>query len=125
MMQPIQTSGAPAAVGPYTQAIRAGQFIYLSGQIPLDPVGGRMVGEDVSAQTEQIAKNIAAVLKAAGSSFDKVVKTTCFLTDMADFAAFNEVYAKYFVTRPARSCVAVRQLPKGALAEIEVVALAE
>jgi 2-iminobutanoate/2-iminopropanoate deaminase len=123
MMQPVQTPNAPAAVGPYTQAIAVGQLVYLSGQIALDPVDGRLVGDDVPTQTEQIVKNISAVLEAAGSSLENVVKTTCFLTDMADFAAFNEVYARHFVSRPARSCVAVRQLPAGALVEIETIAL--
>lgn len=122
-MKTVSTNHAPAAVGPYSQAIIAGDMVYLSGQIALDPETGKLVGETVGEQTEQICKNIEAVLKAAGSDFTKVVKTTCFLADIADFAAFNEVYAKYFTTAPARSCVAVKDIPKGALAEIEVIAV--
>lgn len=122
MIEKISTSNAPAAIGPYSQAIKLDSIVYTSGQIPLDPATGAMVGSDVREQTEQIMKNLAAVLEAAGTSFDNVVKTTCFLADIADFAAFNEVYAKYITSAPARSCVAVRDLPKGALAEVEVIA---
>lgn len=122
MTEKISTSKAPAAIGPYSQAVKLDGIVYTSGQIPLDPATGNMVGSDVREQTEQIMKNLAAVLEAAGTSFDNVVKTTCFLADIADFAAFNEVYAKYITSAPARSCVAVRDLPKGALAEVEVIA---
>ena len=119
----INTTEAPAAIGPYSQAIVAGNFLYTSGQIPIDPETSQMVDGDISVQTERVMKNLAAVLKAAGTDFENAIKTTCFLADMADFAAFNAVYEKYFVSRPARSCVAVRTLPKGALVEVEVVAL--
>ena len=122
MIEKISTTKAPAAIGPYSQAVKLGDIVYTSGQIPLDPETGAMVGSNVSEQTEQIMKNLSAVLEAAGTSFDKVVKTTCFLADIADFAAFNEVYAKYITSAPARSCVAVRDLPRGALAEVEVIA---
>ena len=122
MTEKISTSKAPAAIGPYSQAVKLDGIVYTSGQIPLDPATGNMVGSDVREQTEQIMKNLAAVLEAAGTSFDNVVKTTCFLADIADFAAFNEVYGKYITSAPARSCVAVRDLPKGALAEVEVIA---
>lgn len=125
MIEKISTSNAPAAIGPYSQAIKLGGMVYTSGQIALDPATGAIVGSDVRQQTEQIMKNLAAVLEAAGTSFDNVVKTTCFLADIADFAVFNEVYGKYITSAPARSCVAVRDLPKGALAEVEVIAAAE
>ena len=125
MRTKISTPNAPAAIGPYSQAIRCGHTVYTSGQIPLDPVTGAVVGEDIRSQAQQVMKNLAAVLTAAGSSMENAVKTTCFLADMADFAAFNEVYAAYFVTNPARSCVAVKALPKGVLVEVEVIALAE
>jgi 2-iminobutanoate/2-iminopropanoate deaminase len=118
----ISTDKAPAAIGPYSQAMVIGNMLYTSGQIPIDPATGNFVGTTVAEQAEQVMKNLAAVLEAAGSSFDKVIKTTCFLTDMADFAAFNEVYARYFTEKPARSCVAVAALPKGALVEIEAIA---
>ena len=121
----ISTPNAPAAIGPYSQAILCGNMLYTSGQIPLDPATGTVVGEDIRAQAEQVMKNLSAVLTAGGSSFENAVKTTCFLADMGDFAAFNEVYATYFTTCPARSCVAVKTLPKGVLVEVEVVALAE
>ena len=121
-MKVIQTNTAPAAIGPYSQAIISGNFVFVSGQTPLSPENGQMVGESVSEQAEQVFKNIGALLKAAGTSFEKVVKTTCFLTDMNDFAAFNEVYAKYFIGRPARSTFAVKGLPKNALVEIEAIA---
>ena len=120
-MNTIETKNAPGAIGPYSQGKEVGGFIFTSGQIPADPVTGEFaVG--IAAQAEQSCKNVAAILEAAGSSLDKVVKTTCFLADMADFAAFNEVYAKYFTSNPARSCVAVKQIPKGALCEIEAIA---
>ena len=119
----ISTTDAPAAIGPYSQAVAVGNLLYTSGQIPIDPETSLMVDGDISVQAERIMKNLAAVLKAAGTDFENVIKTTCFLADMADFAAFNAVYEKYFVSRPARSCVAVKTLPKGALAEVELVAL--
>ena len=121
-MKVVQTGAAPAAIGPYSQAMISGNFLFVSGQTPLDPGNGQIVGESVTEQTEQVCKNISALLKAAGSSIEKVVKTTCFLTDMNDFAAFNEIYAKYFPGRPARSTFAVKQLPKNALVEIEAIA---
>ena len=121
----ISTSNAPAAIGPYSQAIRCGNMVYTSGQIPLDPATGTVVGDEIRSQTEQVMKNLSAVLTAAGSSLENAVKTTCFLADMADFAAFNEVYAAYFTTNPARSCVAVKTLPKGVLVEVDVVAWAD
>ena len=121
-MKTVHTSSAPAAVGPYSQAVVSGNMIYTSGQIALDPATGEMVGADVTAQAHQVMENLAAVLTAGGSGLDRAVKTTCFLADMDDFAAFNAVYAEYFPTRPARSCVAVKTLPKGALCEVEVVA---
>lgn len=123
MLEKVSTADAPAAIGPYSQDIKAGGFVFTSGQIALDPATGNLVGQDITEQAEQVMKNLAAVLKAAGSSFENVVKTTCFLNDMADFAAFNQVYSKYITTAPARSCVAVRELPKGALVEVEAVAL--
>ena len=122
MIEKVSTQNAPAAIGPYSQAIKVGEMVFTSGQIPLDPKTGTMVGENVTEQTEQVMKNLGAVLSAAGSSYEKAVKTTCFLADMNDFAAFNAVYAKYFTTCPARSCVAVKTLPKGALVEVEVIA---
>ncbi|MBR5867798.1 MAG: RidA family protein [Clostridia bacterium] len=122
MLKKIATANAPAAIGPYSQAIVCGNMLYTSGQIPLDPVTGEMVGSDITSQAEQVMKNLAAVLSEAGASFQSVVKTTCFLADMADFAAFNAVYAKYFTENPARSCVAVKALPKNALVEVEVIA---
>lgn len=118
----IYTEKAPAAVGPYSQAIVSGGMVYTSGQIAIDPVTNTIAADTIEGQTEQIMKNLAAVLETAGSSFDKAVKTTCFLADMNDFAAFNEIYGKYFTSLPARSCVAVKTLPKGALAEVEVIA---
>ena len=125
MRKIISTPEAPAAIGPYSQAILCGNMLYTSGQIPLDPVTGTVVGEHIRDQAEQVMKNLSAVLEAAGTSFENAVKTTCFLADMADFAAFNEVYEAYFTSKPARSCVAVRSLPKGVLVEVEVVALVE
>ena len=121
-MDMVQTSAAPAAIGPYSQAFVTGNLVFTSGQIPLSPGAGEVVGTAVAEQTEQVIKNLDAVLKAAGSSLTKVIKTTCFLADMNDFAAFNEVYAKYFTGKPARSTVAVRQLPKSVLVEIEAIA---
>ena len=120
-MNIIRTKNAPGAIGPYSQAIVTGGMVYTSGQIAIDPATGNMVEGGIVEQTEQVCKNVKALLEAAGTSIDKVVKTTCFLADMADFAAFNEVYAKYFTGKPARSCVAVKTLPKGALAEIDTV----
>ena len=125
MLKKISTPNAPAAIGPYSQAIVAGNMLYTSGQIPLDPATGNMVGADVTEQAEQVMKNLAAVLEAAGTNFQNVVKTTCFLADIVDFAAFNAVYGKYITSAPARSCVAVKDLPKGALVEVEVVAVIE
>lgn len=122
----ISTSEAPAAIGPYNQAIRYGQFVYTSGQIPLDPATGEMVGDDVQAQTHRVLQNLQAVLKAAGASLNSVIKTTVFLTRMSDFQAMNEVYATYFGdVAPARSTIAVVELPRKALVEIECVALAQ
>lgn len=118
----ISTENAPAAIGPYSQAVALGDILYTSGQIALDPESGAMVGTTTAEQTERVMKNLSAVLAAAGASFDSVVKTTCFLADMADFADFNAVYAKYITSAPARSCVAVKALPKGALVEVEVIA---
>ena len=125
MRKVISTDKAPAAIGPYSQAISTGNMVFTSGQLPLDPATGAMVGTDIRSQAEQVMKNLKQVLEAAGSSFDKVVKTTCFLADIADFAAFNEVYAAYITSAPARSCVAVKDLPKGALVEVECIALCE
>ena len=118
----ISTAAAPAAIGPYSQAMKTGNLLYTSGQIPIDPATGNVEAADITGQTEQVMQNLKAVLEAAGTSFDKAVKTLCFLTDMGNFAAFNEVYAKYFTSKPARSCVAVSALPKGVLVEVEVVA---
>ena len=120
-MKIVSTEHAPAAIGPYSQGIVSGGFVYSSGQIPVDPATGA-IPEGIAAQTEQSCKNVCAVITAAGSSMDKVIKTTCFIADMNDFAAFNEVYARYFVSKPARSCCAVKTLPKGVLCEIEAVA---
>lgn len=125
MINKISTDKAPKAIGPYSQAIICGGMLYTSGQIALSPESGELVGENIAEQTEQIMKNLSAVLAEAGTSFDNVVKTTCFLADIADFAVFNEVYGKYITSAPARSCVAVKSLPKGALAEVEVIAKAE
>lgn len=121
-MQTIHTDHAPAALGPYTQAMRVGSLVYTSGQIGIDPAAGKITETSISGQTEQICKNLSAVLASAGTNLTRVVKTTCFLADMADFTAFNEVYARHFTGRPARSCVAVKTLPAGALCEIEVIA---
>ena len=122
MINKISTDKAPKAIGPYSQAVLCDGLLYTSGQIALSPESGELVGTNIAEQTEQIMKNLSAVLEAAGTSFDNVVKTTCFLADIADFAVFNEVYGKYITSAPARSCVAVKSLPKGALAEVEVIA---
>ena len=121
-MKKITTKTAPAAIGPYSQGIISGDFVYCSGQIPVNPETGLPAEGGIEAQAEQSCKNVAAVLEAAGTGMDKVVKTTCFLADMADFAVFNEVYAKYFVSNPARSCVAAKSLPKNVLCEVEAIA---
>jgi reactive intermediate/imine deaminase len=120
-MKVIATTNAPGAIGPYSQGFVVNGFVYTSGQIPVDPATGA-VPEGIAAQAEQSCKNVAAILEAAGSGMEKVFKTTCFLADMGDFAAFNEVYAKYFISKPARSCVAVKTLPKNVLCEIEAIA---
>ena len=122
MSNVIKTAAAPAAIGPYSQAVVSGNLVFTSGQIPLDPATGEVVGGDIRTQTEQIMRNLSAVLAAAGTSLDRAVKTTCYLYDMADFAVFNEVYATYITGAPARSCVAVKALPRGVLAEVEVIA---
>ncbi len=121
-MEKIYTPDAPAAIGPYSQAVKVGNLLFTSGQIAINPATGNVEADTIEGQTEQICKNLAAVLAAAGSSLDKVVKTTCFLADMGDFAAFNGVYGSYFTEKPARSCVAVKTLPKNVLAEVEVIA---
>lgn len=122
MSKVVHTENAPAAIGPYSQAIVTGNLVFTSGQIPLNPETGMIEVETIEEQTEQVCENLKAVLEAAGSSIDKVVKTVCFLQNMEDFARFNEVYAKYFISKPARSCVAVKTLPKNALVEIETIA---
>ena len=124
MLKATNTASAPEAIGPYSQAITCGNLLLCSGQIPLDPVSMEVVGDNVTAQAEQVMKNVGALLAANGIGFERVAKATCFLTDMADFAAFNEVYAKYFTAepKPARSTVAVRSLPRGVLCEVEVIA---
>lgn len=124
-MQTVHTPLAPAAIGPYSQAVKVNGMVFTSGQIALDPETGAVVEGGIKEQTTRICENLKAVLAAAGSSLEKVVKTTCFLADMADFAVFNEVYGGYFTGKPARSCVAVRTLPKNVLAEIEVIALCD
>ena len=121
-LKKVATEKAPAAIGPYSQAIICGNMVFTSGQIPINPENGNIEAVTIEAQAEQVMKNLGAVLSAAGSGFDKAVKTTCFLADMGDFAAFNGVYAKYFTTNPARSCVAVQTLPKNVLVEVEVIA---
>ena len=121
-MKVIATEKAPGAIGPYSQGFIAGGFVYTSGQIPVNPADGT-VPEGIAAQTEQSCKNVGAILEAAGSGYDKVIKTTCFLANMEDFAAFNGVYGKYFTGKPARSCVAVKELPKKLLCEIEIIAV--
>ena len=122
MSSKVQTNNAPAAIGPYSQAVVVGNLVFTSGQIPLNPETGNLEGENITQQTHRVCKNLQAVLTAAGTSLEKTVKTLCFLSDMADFAQFNEVYAQYFTEKPARSCVAVKALPKGALVEVEVIA---
>lgn len=121
-MKLIHSENAPAAIGPYSQAYITGNLLLTSGQIPVDPQSGEIVGDNITCQTEQVCKNLKAVLQEAGTNFTNVVKTTCFLADMSDFAAFNEVYAKYFTGKPARSCVAVKTLPKNVLCEVELIA---
>ncbi len=125
MLKKITTEKAPAAIGPYSQAIAAGNFLFASGQIPINPESGEVEAEGIEAQAEQVMKNVGAILEAAGTDYANVVKTTCFLADMADFAAFNGVYEKYFTEKPARSCVAVKALPKNVLCEVEVIAALE
>ena len=122
MLKKVSTNKAPSAIGPYSQAIICGDMLYTSGQIPINPETGNIEATEITAQTEQVMKNLGAVLAEAGTSFENVVKTTCFLAEISDFAAFNEVYAKYFTSKPARSCVAVKDLPKGALCEVELIA---
>ena len=121
-MEKIYTKNAPDAIGPYSQAVKCGNMLFTSGQIAINPETSQVEATDIEGQTEQVCKNLCALLEAAGSSVEKVVKTTCFLADMGDFAAFNSVYAKYFVSKPARSCVAVKTLPKNVLVEVEVIA---
>ena len=121
-MEMIHSDNAPAALGPYSQAMRVGSLVYTSGQIGIDPAVGKITATDVAGQAEQICKNLAAVLSAAGTDLSHTIKTTCFLADIADFAAFNEVYARHFTGKPARSCIAAKALPAGALCEIEVIA---
>ena len=118
----VATDKAPSAIDPYSQAIVCGEMVFTSGQIPINPQSGNVEAVTITEQTEQVMKNLGAVLSASGSSFEKAVKTTCFLANISDFSAFNEVYAKYFTTKPARSCVAVKDLPKGVLVEVEVIA---
>lgn len=122
MIKTISTPNAPAAIGPYSQAKAYGGVVYTSGQIPIDPATGACAGETIVEQAEQAMKNVGAVLEAAGTCFENVIKTTCFLANMSDFAAFNEIYARYFTSNPARSCVAVKELPKGVLCEVEAIA---
>lgn len=124
-MKTIHTNQAPAAIGPYSQAIQTGNMLFTSGQVPLCPETGNVVGNTITEQATQVMKNLSAILKEAGTDFNHVVKTTCFLADMNDFAAFNEVYADYFTGKPARSCVAVKTLPKNVLCEVEVIAITE
>lgn len=121
-MKKVETKMAPAAIGPYSQAIEMGNLVFTSGQIPLNPETGVLEGAEIKEQTHRVCKNLKAVLEASGTSLEKAVKTTCFLSNMEDFAKFNEVYAEYFTEKPARSCVAVKELPKGALVEVEVIA---
>lgn len=121
-MKKVSTDKAPAAIGPYSQGIIAGDFLYASGQIPINPATGEIEGADIEKQTDLVCRNIGEILKAAGTDYEHVVKTTCFLADMGDFAKFNGVYEKYFTGKPARSCVAVKQLPKNVLCEVEIIA---
>ena len=125
MSEKVYTKNAPDAIGPYSQAIKAGGFVFTSGQIAINPATGNVEADTIEGQTEQVMKNLSAVLTEAGSSLDKAVKTVCFLADMNDFAAFNEIYGKYFTSKPARSCVAAAQLPKDVLAEVEIIAVCE
>ena len=122
MLKKVATPKAPAAIGPYSQGIITGNLLFASGQIAINPENGQIEAEGIVAQTEQVMKNIGAILEAAGTDYTKVVKTTCFLADMDDFATFNEIYGKYFTEKPARSCVAVKTLPKNVLCEVEVIA---
>ena len=122
MLKKVSTDKAPAAIGPYSQAVKTDSLLFTSGQIPINPETGEIYGNNIKEQGDQVCKNLAAVLNEAGTSFEKVIKTTCFLADMADFALFNEVYSQYFVSAPARSCVAVKTLPKNVLVEIELIA---
>ena len=122
MLKKVSTDKAPAAIGPYSQGIIAGQILFASGQIPIDPATGEITGKDITEQATQAIKNVGEILKEAGTDYTKVIKTTCFLADMEDFAAFNAVYEQYFTEKPARSCVAVKQLPKNVLCEVEVIA---
>jgi 2-iminobutanoate/2-iminopropanoate deaminase len=124
-MKVVYTDQAPAAIGPYSQAILIKDLLFTSGQIPVDPATGEIKGDSIAEQAEQVMKNLGEVPREAGTSFENAVKTTCFLADMGDFATFNEVYAKYFVNKPARSCVAVKTLPKNVLCEVEVIAVVE
>ena len=123
MLKKISTEKAPAAIGPYSQGIIANGMLFASGQIPINPATGNVEGDDITSQAELVMKNVGALLAEAGTDYVNVVKTTCFLADMGDFAAFNEVYARYFTEKPARSCVAVKDLPKGVLCEVEVIAV--
>ena len=122
MLKVTNTEKAPAAIGPYSQAVSFGDLLFTSGQIALDPTTGEVVGTTIEEQTEQVMKNISAILEANNIDFNNVIKTTCFIAEMADFGKFNEIYAKYFVSKPARSCVAVKELPKAVLCEVEVIA---
>lgn len=125
MLKKVSTDKAPAAIGPYSQGIIVGQILFASGQIPINPTTGEITGKDITEQATQAIKNVGEILKEAGTDYTKVIKTTCFLADMEDFAAFNAVYEKYFTEKPARSCVAVKQLPKNVLCEVEVIASLE
>ncbi|MCD8054554.1 MAG: RidA family protein [Lachnospiraceae bacterium] len=125
MLQVTSTDKAPAAIGPYSQAIEYNGILFTSGQVPLDPATGAVVGSDITEQAEQVMKNLGAILEANDLDYTAAIKTTCFLADMADFAAFNEVYGRYFTSKPARSCVAVKTLPKNVLCEVEVIAAKE
>ena len=122
MKQVIHTEHAPAAIGPYSQAVKSGDLLFTSGQIAINPASGQVEADTIEGQPEQVMQNLAALLEEAGASFDSVIKTTCFLSDMADFAAFNAIYGAYFVSKPARSCVAAKQLPKNVLVEVELIA---
>lgn len=122
MSEKVFTDKAPGAIGPYSQAVKSGELLFTSGQIAINPETGKVEASDIEGQTEQVMKNLGELLKAGGASFDSAVKTTCFLADMNDFSSFNEIYGKYFTSKPARSCVAVKELPKGVLCEVEVIA---